>query len=132
MLTKLIKKINDALSRRNKRTVTETVFYDQNKIEEIQAFVYKDLDLIKKKAERYAYIRNLPQPLSEEAKKKIVENKINLSRELEKMIREKKKFENEAAKLHFEKLKDMQNKINNSSPIPRHPFTPKDNEKDTP
>lgn len=140
MLTKLIKKINDALSRRNKRTVTETVFYDQNKIEEIQAFVYKDLDLIKKKAERYAYIRNLPQPLSEDALRKIRNNKIELSRELDRMIREKQARDKKIAELQFNKLSDLQNKMKkqfpetfpDSSPIPRHPSTPETDETDTP
>lgn len=136
MLTKLIKKINGAFARRNKRTVTEAVFYDQNKIEEIQAFVYKDLDLIKKKAERYAYIRNLPQPLSEDALRKIKNNKIELSRELERMIREKQARDKKIAEIQFGKLSELQNKMKkqfpDSSPIPRHPSTPEADETDTP
>lgn len=136
MLAKLIKKVNDILSRRNRKTPVETSFYDQSKFEEIQAFVYKDLDLIKKKAARTAYIKNLPQPLSEEALKKIKQNKIELSRELDRMIREKQLREKKIAELQFGKLSDLQSKMKkkfpDSSPIPRHPTTPKDNETDTP
>ena len=136
MLTKLIKKVNDILSRRNRKTPVETSFYDQSKFEEIQAFVYKDLDLIKKKAARTAYIKNLPQPLSEEALKKIKQNKIELSRELDRMIREKQLREKKIAEIQFGKLSEMQKKIRKQypdiSPIPRHPTTPKDNETDTP
>lgn len=136
MLAKLIKKVNDILSRRNTSRVETTSFYDQNKFEEIQAFVYKDLDLIKKKAARTAYIKNLPQPLSEEALKKIRDNKIELSRELDRMIREKQLRDRKIAEIQFSKLSDIQKKIKKQypdiSPIPRHPSTPKDNETDTP
>jgi hypothetical protein len=136
MLTKLIKKLNQILSRRNQATVTETAFYDRDKIEEIQAFVYKDLDLIKKKTARTAYIKNLPQPLSEEAIKKIKDNKMELSREIDRMLREKQLRDKKIAEIQFNKLSDLQNKIKKQysdiSPIPRHPSTPKDNETDTP
>lgn len=136
MLTKLIKKLNQILSRRNQATVTETAFYDRDKIEEIQAFVYKDLDLIKKKTARTAYIKNLPQPLSEEAIKKIRDNKMELSREIDRMLREKQLRDKKIAEIRFNKLSDLQNKIKKQypdiSPIPRHPSTPKDDETDTP
>lgn len=136
MLTKLIKKLNDILSRRNASKIEATSFYDQNKFEEIQAFVYKDLDLIKKKAAKTAYIKNLPQPLSEEAIQKIKQNKIELSRELDRMIREKQAREKKIAEIQFGKLSEMQKKIKKQypdiSPIPRHPTTPKSDETDTP
>jgi hypothetical protein len=75
--------------------------------EEIQAFVYRDLDLLKKN-KIYSTMKNNVQPLSEEAKNKILENKKALARSLDKMIKEaasKKPSPDE-------------------SPIPRHPSTP--------
>lgn len=80
--------------------------------EYIQAFVYRDLDL--KKRELFSYMNNLPQPLSEEAKEKIRLNKIELSRSLDKLIRQQTTID-----------EVLRAKMSNS-PIPRHPSTPKD------
>jgi len=76
--------------------------------EEIQSFVYRDLDLLKKKNKIYSTMKNNTQPLSEEAKNKIFENKKALARSLDKMIKE-------AA---------SKNPSPDESPIPRHPSTP--------
>lgn len=88
--------------------------------EEIQAFVYRDLDLIKKKSFYTSYVKSLPQPLSEEAKNKIYQNKMELSRTLDKMIRD-----NQSIKKEIERTTNpARKKIAEQSPIPRHPSTP--------
>jgi hypothetical protein len=76
--------------------------------EEIQAFVYRDLDLLKKKNKIYSTMKNNTQPLSEEAKNKILENKKELARTLQKMIKDA----------------PSRSLYRDESPIPRHPSTP--------
>lgn len=76
--------------------------------EEIQAFVYRDLDLLKKKKNIYSTIKNNTQPLSEEARNKVLENKKRLARTIEIAIKESR----------------SRNNTPDASPIPRHPSTP--------
>jgi hypothetical protein len=122
----IVKKLNKLISRSKKIEVETPSLFSNEKYEEIQAFVYRDLDLIKKKAAYAAYIQNLPQPLSEEAIKKINQRKIELSRELDKMIRAHKPELGV-----FTKPENLQINIPeyvleiDQSPIPRHNFIPK-------
>lgn len=111
-MKKIIKKINDIFAKRVRKTVEPDLVFNKDRYDEIQAFVYRDLDMLKK-TKYQAYLNNLPQPLSEEAKRKIELNKIELSKTLDKMIRDKQSS-----------IYDMKKKFGESSPIPRHPSTP--------
>jgi hypothetical protein len=128
----IFRKITEKLNPKNKKK--SSVFDDSiESLEEIQAFVYKDLDLLKKKSEQFSLMKNYDQPLSAEALEKIKQNKIELSRLLDDMIRDKKNLEEKIYKMNLSdpefvrvrKLQDkFQDKFKNTSPIPRHPFTP--------
>lgn len=111
----------------------DTPIDDLEQYEEIQAFVYKDLDLLKKKSNYLSNIKN--NSLPQEVEDKIYKNKIELSRTLDNLIRNKTTIEQEMNK--FEDFKKQVNKeleklekdreYPDSSPIPRHLRTPKQN-----
>jgi SMC interacting uncharacterized protein involved in chromosome segregation len=124
----IFRKITEKLNPKIKKK--SSVFDDSiESLEEIQAFVYKDLDLLKKKSEQFSLMKNYDQPLSAEALEKIKQNKIELSRLLDEMIRDKKSLEERIYKMNlndpeFVRVRKLQDKFKNTSPIPRHPFTP--------
>ena len=125
----IIKKLNKLISKSKKIEVETPSVFSNEKYEEIQAFVYRDLDLIKKKAAYAAYIQNLPEPLSSEAKEKIRLRKIELSQTVDKMIRAHKPALDKLAKSETPKrieinLPEYVVELD-QSPIPRHPRTPK-------
>jgi hypothetical protein len=111
-------------SKRNK--VENPSVPSRESYEEIQAFVYRDLDLIKKKAAYAAYIQNLPEPLSSEAYELIRQRKIELSRTVDKMIRAHKPELSETAEVQRIEINLPEYVLElDQSPIPRHPQTPK-------
>lgn len=125
----IIKKLNKLISKSKKIEVETSSVFSNEKYEEIQAFVYKDLDLIKKKAAYAAYLQSLPEPLSYEAYELIKQRKIELSRTVDKMIRAHKPALDKLAK--SEEIKRIEINLPeyvielDQSPIPRHPRTPK-------
>lgn len=122
-MLKIIKKINQIFAKKQKVEIEPLPSLSDERYEEMQAFVYKDLDLLKKKAAYSAYIQNLPQPLSAEAHEKIRLRKIELSKTIDRMIREHKPALDKLAK-HGTAETEYVLEID-SSPIPRHPKTPK-------
>jgi hypothetical protein len=123
-MLKIIKKINEIIAKKKKIDTEPVSVFSDEKHEEIQAFVYKDLDFLKKKAAYAAYIQSLPEPLSYEAEQKIRERKIELSKTIDKMIREHKPAFDKLAK-HDTAETEYVLEID-SSPIPRHPKTSKE------
>ena len=123
-MLKIIKKINEIFAKKKKIEIEPLPTLSDERYEEMQAFVYKDLDLLKKKALYSAYIQNLPEPLSSEAHEKIRLRKIELSKTIDKMIREHKPAFDKLAK-HDTAETEYVLEID-SSPIPRHPKTSKE------
>lgn len=126
-MLKIIKKINEIIAKKKKVEIEPISSLPDEKYEEIQAFVYKDLDLLKKKTEYAAYIQNLPQPLSAEAQEKIRQRKIELSRLLDNLIRS-----HGPALEELKKVEELEAKVRKQatdfsiSPIPRHLSTPEE------
>ena len=123
-MLKIIKKINEIFAKKKKIETEPLPVFSDEKYEEIQAFVYRDLDLIKKKAAYAAYIQHLPEPLSAEAHEKIRLRKIELSKTIDRMIRTHKPALNKLANSDTAETEYVLEI--DSSPIPRHPKTSKE------
>jgi len=122
----IIKKLNKLISKSKKSEVETPSVFSNEKYEEIQAFVYRDLDLIKKKAAYAAYLQSLPEPLSSEAYELIRQRKIELSRTVDKMIRAHKPELAKTAEIKRIEINLPEYVLElDQSPIPRHPQTPK-------
>lgn len=116
MINKLIKKINEIFLKRRMKSILQDSSY-----EDMQEFIYKDLDMFKDKIARAAYIKSLPQVFSKDAEQKL--NQLEIERYIKSVLEKQKPVLDELKKI--EELEKKYSSTKYSSPIPRHVYDPK-------